>query len=154
MNKGAAGYLTIIRGIMFSLLAGFTIRPFAFFIIPAGLLGVISIYMLSWIGVHVADFYAQIGSMPGGTFDDRFSEAVARSFQQSPHAFFVVGITLILCVQLFSLGMLALQAKQYFEELFHFGTRVYSHSQELERQLTEQANAPASRGAGERSGDH
>ena len=97
--------------------------------------------MLSWIGVHVAEHYRNIVPAAGGTFDDRFSEAVARSFQQSPHAFLVVGVTLLLSVQLFSLGMLALQAKQYFEELFHFGTRVYAHTQELEKRLDERAQS-------------
>lgn len=47
----------------------------------------------------------------------------------------------MLSVQLFSLGVLALQAKQYFEELFHFATRLHSQSWELERLLAEQAAA-------------
>ena len=66
---------------------------------------------------------------------------MAREFRQAPHAFVVVGITLVLSVQLLSLGVLALQAKQYFEELFHFATRVYAHSLELERLLSERAAA-------------
>ena len=127
----------IQRGITFSLMAGFTIRPFAFFIIPAAILAIISAYMLYWIGVHVAGYYAHTVPVPGGTFDDRFSEAVALAFRRSPHAFFVVGITLVLCVQLLSLGVLALQAKQYFEELFHLGTRTVAQVQDIERRLPE-----------------
>jgi glycosyltransferase involved in cell wall biosynthesis len=123
----------IRRGVTFSLMAGFTIRPFAFFIIPAAILGIVSLYMLSWIGVHVAGYYREIGPVPGGVFDDRFSEAVARAFQRAPHSFFVAGVTLLLAVQLASLGVLALQAKHYFEELFHLGTRLVALAQNLER---------------------
>lgn len=129
----------IRRGIAFSLLAGFIIRPFAFFIIPATLLGLVSIYELAWIAYHVLQHYRQLAPA-GGTFDAVFTESVAREFQQAPHGFVIVGITLVLSVQLLSLGVLALQAKVYFEELFHFGTRVHAHSLALERLLSERAD--------------
>jgi hypothetical protein len=129
---------------MFSLLAGFIIRPFAFFIIPGLLLALVALYVLVWIGIHVGRHYLEVAPT-GAHLDQAISEALARAFQQSPHAFIVGGITLLLSVQLFSLGVLALQVKQYFEELFHFGTRVFAHSRELERLLAEraaQAEAP------------
>lgn len=129
----------IRRSILFSLLAGFIIRPFAFFIIPAALLGLVSLYELGWIGYHVLVHYGQLAS-GGGGFDAVFTEAVAKEFRQAPHAFVIVGITLVLSVQLLSLGVLALQAKQYFEELFHFQTRAYAQSLELERILAERAD--------------
>jgi glycosyltransferase involved in cell wall biosynthesis len=132
----------IQRGVQFSLMAGFTLRPFAFFIIPAMLLGLVSFYMLAWIAVHVAQYYRDIPPVPGGVFDDRFSMAVAKAFNQSPHAFFVVGVTLLLAVQLASLGVLALQAKQYFEELVHLGTRVYGRVQDLERRVADPPDPP------------
>lgn len=128
----------IRRGIAFSLLTGFIIRPFAFFIIPAAVLGATSAYVLAWIGYHVWVRYRQLAPS-GGTFDFVFSESVAQAFRQSPHAFIVAGITLMLSVQLMSLGVLALQAKVYFEEIFHFSTSVYSQSRELERIVTEWA---------------
>jgi glycosyltransferase involved in cell wall biosynthesis len=131
----------IRRGIVLSLLAGFIIRPFAFFIIPAALLAMVSLYMVAWIGLHVVRHWREVAPA-GGSFDAMFSESVARAFQQAPHAFIVAGITLLLSAQLFSLGVLALQAKQYFEELFHFGTRLYSHSRELERLLAGRTGQP------------
>jgi glycosyltransferase involved in cell wall biosynthesis len=118
----------IRRGILFSLFAGFIIRPFAFFIVPGLLLALVAAYIGVWIGIHVLAHYREL---PAGTaLDPALSEALARAFRQAPHAFIVGGIALTLSVQLFSLGVLALQVKQYFEELFHFGTRVYSQSRE------------------------
>ena len=130
----------IRRGIAFSVLAGFIIRPFAFFIIPATLLGLSAIYIGSWIGYHVFENYLELAPA-GGSFDSIFSESVAVAFRQSPHAFIVGGITLMLSVQLLSLGVLALQAKVYFEELFHFTTRVYSQSWDLEQLVAERMAA-------------
>lgn len=122
------------RGIVFGVFAGFIIRPFAFFIVPAVLLALVSLYPLTWVTIHVVNYHkaAPPSDLP---FDWVLSEAVAKAFQLSPHAFIIGGISVMLAVQLFSLGVLALQVKQYFEELFHFGTRVYSQSRELERLL-------------------
>ena len=122
----------IRRGVLFGLFAGFIIRPFAFFIVPAALLALISIYPLGWSLFHVLEQYREVAPA-GQQIDYAISEAVARAFRQSPHAFIVGGIMVMLSVQLFSLGILALQVRQYFEEMFHFGTRVHSHSRELER---------------------
>jgi glycosyltransferase involved in cell wall biosynthesis len=150
-HAGRISSKRIGRGILFSLLAGFIIRPFAFFIIPAILLGLASVYVFAWIFVHVFTHYRELAE-PGGRFDPLISEALARAFQQSPHAFIVGGITLLLSVQLLSLGILALQSKQYFEELFHFGTRVYAQSQELERLLSDLAAARGPAAEGDETG--
>lgn len=146
---GRAGRFTSMRlgrGIVSSLLAGFIIRPFAFFIIPGVVLALISVYVLIWIGLHVLTHYGAVAAK-GGNLDSVLSESIARAFQQSPHAFIVGGITLMLSVQLFSLGVLALQAKQYFEEMFHFNTRVYAFLPRLERMLAD-ASATAGRSDG------
>jgi glycosyltransferase involved in cell wall biosynthesis len=122
----------IRRSILFSLLAGFIIRPVAFFIVPAGLLALISLYPIYWMAYHIVTQY-QLVAPQWDSFDFALSDAVARAFGHSPHSFIVAGILVMLSVQLFSLGVVALQMKQYFEELFHFGTRVYSQARELER---------------------
>jgi hypothetical protein len=52
-----------------------------------------------------------------------FSEAVAQAYQISPHSFIVGGFTLLVSFQLFSLGIIALQNKKYFEEIFHISSQ-------------------------------
>jgi glycosyltransferase involved in cell wall biosynthesis len=126
------------RGIFLGLFAGYSIRPFAFFIIPSGLLALVSLYPLYWVARHVIAHYPQ-ASTSGQQIDYVISDAVALAFQTSPHAFIVGGITLLLSVQLFSLGVVALQMRRNFEELFHFETRIYSQSQKLEQMLSAQA---------------
>ncbi len=46
------------------------------------------------------------------------AEAVAEAYAMSPHAFFVGGVALILAIQVGGLGILSLQNKRYFDELF------------------------------------
>ncbi len=124
------------RGILLSLLAGFIIRPFAFFIVPGLMLGLVALYVLIWLTIHVTSYYSQVAGS-GANLDQVISESLALAFQQSPHGFVVGGITLMLSVQLISLGVLALQAKHYFEELFLFETRAYAHQHRLEEKLDE-----------------
>jgi hypothetical protein len=124
--------MRIRRGIVFSLLTGFIIRPVAFFIVPGILLHLVSWYVVAWVAIHVITHYREVAALGGG-FDAIISESLARAFRQSPHAFVVGGVSLIVSMQLIGLGVLALQLQQYFDELFHLGTRVYSHSRELER---------------------
>ena len=47
----------------------------------------------------------------------------------------------MLAIQLISLGVLSLQSKQYFEEVFHLGSTIYGHLQEkqVDDRLQDQA---------------
>ncbi|MBD2179054.1 glycosyltransferase family 2 protein [Pseudanabaena sp. FACHB-1998] len=104
------------------LLSGFLFRPVIFFLIPSLILFLLSLY---------ADFYAFIRSWTNyqelanyQQFPD-FTEAIAMAYAQAPHTFFIGGITLILSIQFFSLGVLSMQSKKYFEEIFHLGTTIF-----------------------------
>ncbi len=59
----------------------------------------------------------------------RMSEAFANTFDERPHAYFVSGFTLVIAVQLLSLGIMSFQQKRYFEELFHLSTATYKEQQ-------------------------
>ena len=50
---------------------------------------------------------------------------MATAYQQAPHTFFVGLMSLMLAIQFISLGILALQSKRYFKEIFHLGTTIY-----------------------------
>ena len=116
--------IRILRSIISSLISGFIFRPFMFFILPGLVLIMLSFYPFAWIINHTFN-HLQNPSLSGLAFDHRFSGAIAAAFSQSPHAFIVGGITLMVAIQLLSLGFLALQSKRYFEELFHLGSTIY-----------------------------
>jgi glycosyltransferase involved in cell wall biosynthesis len=103
--------------------SGFLLRPLAFFTVPGLALLALSLYTLAWAGVRIAEHFVALDS--GLAFDPRFSQAVSGAFRDAPHTFVVGGICLLLAVQLISLGLLSIQNKRYFEELFHLGTTIY-----------------------------
>ena len=101
--------------------AGFLFRPVAFFVVPGLVLLTLAGYTLAWVAYNTFLHYGELS----GSFDPRISEAIRMTFEEGPHAFVVGGISLVLAVQLLSLGILASQSKRYFEELFHLATSVY-----------------------------
>jgi glycosyltransferase involved in cell wall biosynthesis len=101
--------------------AGFLFRPVAFFVVPGIILFGLAGYTLTWVVWNTVIHYQELE----GSLDPRFSEAVAMTFDEGPHAFIVGGISLLLSVQLLSLGILASQSKRYFEEMFHLATSIF-----------------------------
>jgi glycosyltransferase involved in cell wall biosynthesis len=111
----------ILRGIIQSFVSGYMFRPFMFFIMPGLLLFLLSLYPLTWTVIHTVEQYRKLAGA-GLSFDFRLSEAIGAAFKVSPHAFIVGGIALMVSIQLISLGLLALQKKRYFAELFYLNS--------------------------------
>lgn len=122
----------LFRGIISGLFSGFIFRPFMFFIIPGFLLVLISLYPISWAFLHTLNYLKQ-QSASGVPIDFHLSHAVASAFQLSPHSFIVGGLCLIVGIQFISLGIVSLQNKRYFEELFHLGTTIYKSTQDRKK---------------------
>lgn len=101
--------------------SSFLFRPFMFFILPGLIVLMAALYTLAWVMYHVIEHYRDIE----GSFDPRLSQALAEAFAESPHSFIIGGIALLIAVQLISLGIVAAQAKRYFEEGFYQGTMIY-----------------------------
>jgi glycosyltransferase involved in cell wall biosynthesis len=122
--------LRVLRSILASLISGFIFRPFMFFILPGLSLFLLSLYPIVWIFIHTFTFY---GKVTGAeiSFGNRLSGGIAKAFAMSPHAFIVGGVALIIGIQLISLGILALQNKRYFEEMFHLGSTIYEKKKVL-----------------------
>jgi glycosyltransferase involved in cell wall biosynthesis len=131
-RKRGKGGMDTLRTVIQSLVSGFLFRPFMFFIWPGLLLLALSFYPLLWTLLHtVRAYHAAASSL---SFDYRLSEAVGAAFKIAPHAFIVGGISLLVAVQLLSLGLMALQKKRYFCELFTLGTLMLRNTSEREAQ--------------------
>jgi glycosyltransferase involved in cell wall biosynthesis len=98
--------------------SGFLFRPFMFFILPGLVILFLAIFSLGWVAAHTIRFYVE-GT---GSFDPRITSAFKEAFEHTPHTFIVGGFTLMVAIQLISLGIISAQSKRYFEELFHLGT--------------------------------
>ncbi len=109
--------MRIVGAMLQSLVSGFMFRPFLFFIFPGIVLLMVSLYPIFWAFSHSFRHYRALAAA-STSFDFQLSEAIGAAFLQSPHAFVVGGFALIVGIQLISLGLLALQKKRYFDELF------------------------------------
>jgi glycosyltransferase involved in cell wall biosynthesis len=117
---GRISSMRIVQHIFATVLAGFIFRPFLFFIIPGLAISVFSIYVNGWMFVHFFDELAKLEALTGNA---DLTEAFAVAYKNHPHTFLFGLLTAMLSVQLIGLGILAVQSKQYFDELFDLGSR-------------------------------
>ena len=114
--------MRILRHILGTVLSGFIFRPFMFFVLPGLLLLALSAYVNIWMLIHIFEEYFLLD---GGTgMLSRFSVAVASAYDSYPHTFIVGLLSLMVAIQLISLGIVSLQSKTYFEEIFHLGSTI------------------------------
>jgi glycosyltransferase involved in cell wall biosynthesis len=114
--------MRIMRHILATILSGFIFRPFMFFVLPGFLLLALSAYVNVWMLVHIVDVYGGLGADLGVVA--KLSAAVAQAYDGYPHTFIVGLLSLMVAIQLISLGILSLQSKTYFEEIFHLGSSI------------------------------
>jgi hypothetical protein len=112
--------MRILRQVRGTLLSGFVFRPFFFFVLPGLVLLAFSLYVNVWMLVH---YFQALAALPPET-PARVSVAVANAYRDFPHTFIVGLFSLTLSVQLISLGVIALQSKNYFEEMFHIASSI------------------------------
>ena len=103
-----------------SIFSSFLFRPFLFFVLPGLVLLLIAAYSFGWVIWHIA----QVWGEPSQFGNSGLTGAVQNAYQRAPHTFLLTGITFVLAFQLISLGVVAAQAKRYFEELYHLGTTI------------------------------
>ncbi len=106
---------------------GFLFRPVMLFLVPSVLFLSLGGYSASWAAIHSWTAYQDLISAATPVLDP--TVAVAMAYQQAPHTFIIGGVLLMLGVQLFSLAVLAVQGKYYFEELFYLGTSIHRANQ-------------------------
>ena len=122
--------MKVLRHTLAVLVSGFLFRPVMFFIVPGLALLLFALYVNTWMLIHFLEQYQNLSQHTW--FFSRASAAVGAAYVQFPHTFIVGLLSSMLAVQLLSLGILALQSKSYFEEIFHLGASIYRLGRENE----------------------
>lgn len=112
--------MRVVPHVCSTILTGFLFRPFMFFLLPGLVLLACSAYVNAWMVIHFWDAFQAVSDQPW--IPSRASLAVAQAYQASPHTFLVGGLSFMLSIQLISLGLLSMQSKRYFEEMFHLAS--------------------------------
>jgi glycosyltransferase involved in cell wall biosynthesis len=115
-RKVSIRFSTTSKLLMFN---SFLFRPIQFFIIP----GLLLFAVAAWSTISLLLGVIHDARYAVGSLHDRFMHAVGDAWQYRPHTFLIAGFSFLLAVQLISLGVLAAQAKRYFEELFYAANR-------------------------------
>lgn len=117
-QQGRRSSMRILRHVLSTVLSGFIFRPFMFFILPGLVLLTFALWVNAWMIIH---FFDALQTVPPNAETDAISWAIASAYRDYPHTFIVGLLSLMLSVQLISLGILALQSKSYFEEIYFLG---------------------------------
>jgi len=112
--------IRVRRSTLASMFGAFLFRPFMFFILPGLVLLAMALWMVLWICIRSAQNFAVLI----GNVAERFSTALAQTYNTYPYQFIVGGVALLVAIQLITLGISSLQQKRYFEELFHLGSSI------------------------------
>ncbi len=129
-NNVSRGFgLRISRSIATCLFYKVIFNPFLFFILPAGILFLISISLIFAYAFHVLHVIPQLAASKT-QFNYEFINTINAISYYRLDIWFLGGISLIFAFQLIGIGIVALLNKYYFEELFHLGTTVYKVTQE------------------------
>ena len=124
IGKKRSSGMKIFRGFLSGLMSAFIFRPYVFYLTIGFILFLLALYIIIWIFYNTMQVMPTIDIDPQ-FIDDRFSIALGQVFNARPHAFVVGGFTLLVAIQFISLGLLSLQSKRYFEELFHINSSIY-----------------------------
>jgi glycosyltransferase involved in cell wall biosynthesis len=108
--------------ILVILFHGFIFRPGVFFLIPGCAAAALALVLAIWVGGHITSYWAATAA-PDLSVLDHVSAAAAVAYRNHGHVFFALSFVALSALHLVSLGVLATQAKRYFEELFHLGSR-------------------------------
>lgn len=130
LGKSRTSSLRIIKGVLNGLVNSFIFRPYLFFWMLGIAIFVIALYIIIWIFVNTYLQYPLATESTEG-FENAFSLAVSMVYKESPYSFVVGGITLIISIQILSLGFISLQNKRYFDELFHLNSAILKATKKI-----------------------
>jgi glycosyltransferase involved in cell wall biosynthesis len=122
--------MRIISHIFSTVISGFIFRPFMFLILPGLLTLAFATYVGFWMLAHLLAAFA---GLPPETPGGRATAAFALAYQAFPHTYVIGFLSALLGVLLIGLGMLALQAKKYYEEGFYLQMSIREEVTKLRR---------------------
>lgn len=112
--------MRIWRHVLSTIVSGFMLRPFALMMAPGLALLVLSGWLVGRLAWRVADTMAAgAGTWP---------KAIETVLAAHPHAPLICATSGVLAVLFLGIGLVALQTKRYFEDLYHLGVTLRAAS--------------------------
>ena len=129
LGESRQSSMRLFRQINSTIMSGFVFRPMFFFILPGIFISLFAMYSTFWMLAHYIESVVALQSMSAA---DMEAGAFSLAFSKYPHTYVVGLVAIMLAIQLIGLGVLALQNKRNFEELYHLSaTKFHSLKQTL-----------------------
>ena len=109
----------LLRQTISTILSGFILRPMLFFIVPGLLVGCFALYVDLNMLSH---YFRELGNLRGSGIDNLYSQAFANAYDAKPHTFLIGFLSTMLASQLIGFGVMSLQNKRYFDDLFYMAS--------------------------------
>ena len=119
--------MRVVGHMLSTSVSSFLFRPFMLMLVPGLLLLLFSGYVNFWLMIELADAMQRTG---------RLSEATALVYDEHPATLLVGMLTLLLSIQLISLGAMSMQKKRYYEETYFQIFRLRRQLERMERSWT------------------
>ncbi|MGE0315507.1 MAG: glycosyltransferase family 2 protein [Lautropia sp.] len=103
--------MRVLTHMLSTSVSSFLFRPFMMMLVPGVLLLIFSAYVNTWLMV---DFFDALPRAHG-----QLAEAATLVYREHPATMLIGLLTLVLSVQLISLGAMSLQSKKYYEETYY-----------------------------------
>ena len=101
--------MRVITHMLSTSVSSFLFRPFMLMLVPGLLLLVFSGYVNFWLLIELVEAYERVADLGGAT---------ALVYDEHPATLLVGLLTLVLSIQLISLGAMSMQNKRYYEETY------------------------------------
>lgn len=102
--------MRLVSHIISTFVSGFVFRPFVMLLVPGLLTMLFSAYVNFWV------LFELVGAIQ--RTDGNMAQAAALLFQEHPATLLIGLLSLLLAIQMISLGAISLQAKKYYEETY------------------------------------
>jgi len=111
--------IRLLRHVASTVMSGFLLRPMFFFIIPGLLIGLFALYSDFLMFQH---FFQALRELRIEDKDAPLGRALKFAYAEAPHAFVFAMLSTMLAIQLLGLGILSLQNKRNYEDLFYMNS--------------------------------
>lgn len=108
--------MRLLRHTVSTIMSGFLLRPMLFFIIPGLLIGLFAFYADFLMFEH---FFRVLGEQRAADNNSPLGRALKIAYAQTPHSFVIAMLSTMLSIQLFGLGIISLQSKRNYEDLYY-----------------------------------
>ncbi len=114
----------LVRQTISTILSGFIFRPMLFFVLPGLLVGLLAVYVDLKLVTH---FFNELGNLKANGITGEYTLAFSQAYREHSDIFLLGFLATVFAVQMIGFGVLSLQNKRYFEDIYSISSTDIHH---------------------------